>query len=82
MIKYIVEIKDGIAKETLTLNNKEYKRETRKTTYGSRCEDDDFSEMLEKEGLLPSYVIDQIYDTLDDFLVGDLLDIDVMISGE
>ena len=82
MIKYTVEIVDGIAKETLILNDKEYRRETKKTTYGSRCEDDDFSEMLEKEGLLPSCVIDQVYDALDDFLVGDLLDIDIMISGE
>ncbi len=73
-MKYSVEIKNGIAKETLVFNGKEYVRTTKTTDFGSITEDIDFSEQIENEGL-PSDVLDQICDTLDGFLVGDLLDI-------
>lgn len=73
-MKYLVEIENGIAKETLVFNGKEYVRTTKKTVFGSRTNDMDFSEQLENEEL-PSDVLDQIYDKLDGFLADELLDI-------
>ncbi len=73
-MKYSVEIKNGVAKETLVFNGKEYTRTAKTTDFGSCIEDMDFSEQMENEGL-PSDVLDQICDALDGFLVGDLLDI-------
>lgn len=73
-MKYSVEIKNGIAKETLVFNGKEYVRTTKTTDFGSSSIDMDFSEQMENEGL-PSDILDKIFDTLDGFLAGDLLDI-------
>lgn len=73
-MKYSVEIENGVAKETLVFNGKEYIRTTRTTSFGSGSEDKDFSEQMENESL-PSDVLDQIYDTLDGFLANDLLGI-------
>lgn len=73
-MKYSVEIKNGIAKETLVFNDKEYVRTTEKTDYGSSSDDVDFSEQMENEGLSDN-VLDQIYDTLDEFFVSELIDI-------
>lgn len=73
-MKYSVNVENGIAKETLVFNGKEYVRTTKITEFGSSSIDMDFSEQMENEEL-PSDVLDQIYDTLDGFLVGDLLDI-------
>lgn len=73
-MKYSVEIKNGIAKEILVFNGKEYVRTTKKTGYGSSADDMDFSEQMENEGLSDD-VLDQICDTIDGFFVSDLLDI-------
>lgn len=73
-MKYSVEIKNGIAKETLVFNGKEYVRTTKQTEYGSTCDDMDFSEQMENEGLSDD-VLEQIYDTLDEFFVSELIDI-------
>lgn len=73
-MKYSVEIKNGIAKETLVFNGKEYVRTTEKTDFGSTCDDMDLSEQMENEGLSDD-VLEQIFDTLDNFLVSELLDI-------
>ena len=73
-MKYSVEIENGIAKETLVFNGKEYVRTTKKTDFGfsSISNDLDFSEQMENEGLLND-VIDQINDTLDGFLADKLI---------
>lgn len=73
-MKYSVNVENGIAKETLVFNGNEYVRTTKITDFGSTSNDMLFSEQMENEGL-PSDVLDQIFDTLDGFLVGDLLDI-------
>lgn len=73
-MKYSVEIKNGIAKETLVFNGKEYTRTTYKTGYGSTSNDLDFCEQLENEGL-NNDVLDEIDDRLDGFLVHSLLTI-------
>jgi hypothetical protein len=72
-MKYSVEIKKGIAKETLVFRGKEYTRTTRKTDFGSISDDDEFNEQINED--LPSDVLDLIFDTLDPFLAGNLLDI-------
>lgn len=73
-MKYSVEIENGVAKETLVFNGKEYVRTTRTTSFGSGSDDMDFSKQMENEGL-PSDVLDQIFDVLDGFLANDLLEI-------
>lgn len=75
-MKYSVEIENGIAKETLVFNDKEYVRTTKTTDFGfgSSSNDSDFCEQLENEGLTDD-VLDQINDTLDGFLVDSLLTI-------
>lgn len=73
-MRYSVEIENGIAKETLVFNDKEYVRTTEKTFYGSSSNDIDFGEQMENEGL-PTDVLDQINDRLDGFLIDSLLDI-------
>lgn len=75
-MKYSVEIENGVAKETLVFNGKEYLRTTKKTDYGfsSISNDADFSEQLENEKLTDD-VLDEIYDKLDGFLVDSLLTI-------
>ena len=73
-MKYSVDIKNGIAKETLVFNGKEYTRTTEKTDFGSSSKDLDFCEQLENEEL-PSDVLDEIFDKLDGFLVDSLLTI-------
>lgn len=73
-MKYSVDIENGIAKETLVFNGKEYVRTTEKTFYGSTSNDADFSEQMEDEGL-PDEVLDEINDRLDGFLVDNLLTI-------
>ncbi len=73
-MKYSVVIENGIAKETLEFNGKEYVRTTAKTFYGSSSNDADFSEQMEDEEL-PSDVLDEIDDRLDGFLVDSLLTI-------
>lgn len=73
-MKYSVEIKNGVAKETLVFNGKEYVRTTEKTDFGSRSADMDFSEQMKNEGLSDD-VLDQIYDTIDGFFVNDLIDV-------
>lgn len=72
-MKYSIEVKNGVAKETLVFNGKEYTRATKTTSFGSGSEDKDFSEQMENEGL-PSDVLDQIFDTLDGFFANDLLE--------
>lgn len=73
-MKYSVEIENGIAKETLIFNGKEYNRTTKKTGFGSTSDDAEFNEQLESEGL-PSEVLDEVFETLDSFLVDRLLTI-------
>jgi hypothetical protein len=73
-MKYLVEIQNGIAKETLVFNGKEYARTTEKTYCGSSSNDLDLCEQMENDGL-PADVLDQVYDTLDGFFIGELLDI-------
>lgn len=73
-MKYSVEIKNGIAKETLVFNGKEHVRKTNKTGSGSCSTDMEFNEQIENDGLSNS-VLDQISDVLDGFLVSDLLNI-------
>lgn len=73
-MKYSVEIENGIAKETLIFNGKEYNRTTKKTGFGSTSDDAEFNEQLESEGL-PSEVLDEVFETLDSFLVDGLLTI-------
>ena len=73
-MKYSVEIKNGVAKETLVFNGKEYVRTTEKTDFDSNSVDMDFSEQMKNEGLSDD-VLDQIYDTIDGFFVSDLIDI-------
>lgn len=73
-MKYSVEIENGVAKETLIFNGKEYMRTSRITNYGSVSDDEDFNEQMENEGL-PNDVLNQIYDTLDGLFVNDLLDV-------
>jgi hypothetical protein len=73
-MKYSVDIENGIAKETLVFNGKEYVRTTYKTDYGSTSNDLDFCEQMENEGL-PDDVLDEINDRLDGFLIDSLLTI-------
>lgn len=73
-MKYSVEIKNGIAKETLVFNGKEYARTTKKTSFDSISDDMDFSEQMEEDGVSDNVLLGQIYDTIDDFFVGELLD--------
>lgn len=73
-MRYSVDIENGIAKETLVFNDKEYVRTTKITDFGSSSNDIDFSEQMKNEGL-PTDVLDQINYTLDGFLAGELLDI-------
>jgi len=73
-MKYSVEIENGMAKETLVFNGKEYVKTTRKTGYGSTSNDADFCEQLENEDLTDD-VLDEMYDKLDGFLVDSLLTI-------
>lgn len=75
-MKYSVEIKNGIAKETLVFNGKEYARTTKKTSFsfGSISDDMDFSEQMEEDGVSDNVLLEQIYDTIDGFFVGELLD--------
>lgn len=73
-MKYSAEIKNGIAKEKLIFNDKEYMRTTKKTDFGSIVIDMDFREQMENEGI-PNYILDKIFETLDGFLPDELLDI-------
>ena len=73
-MKYSVEIKNGIAKETLVFNGKKYVRTTKKTSFGSISDDRDFSEQMEEDGVSDNVLLEQIYDTIDGFFVGELLD--------
>lgn len=73
-MKYSIEIKNGVAKETFVFNNKDYVRTTKKTDFGSISDDMDFSEQMEND-VLYNDVLDQIYETLDGFVVSNLLDI-------
>lgn len=73
-MKYSVEIKNGIAKETLVFNGKEYERTTKKTSFDSISDDMDFSEQMEEDGVSDNVLLGQIYDTIDDFFIGELLD--------
>ena len=73
-MKYSVEIENGIAKETLVFNGKEYVRTTKATDFGSSSADADFSNQMENENLTDD-VLDEIYDKLDGFLVDSLLTI-------
>ncbi len=74
-MKYSVEIENGVAKETLVFNGKEYTRTTETVDYGCRSRDKDFSEQLENVGIDDEGLLDLIDDTLDGFFIGDLLDI-------
>lgn len=73
-MKYMVEIKDGIAKETLIFSGKEYVRTTKQTEYGSTCDDMDFNEQMENDGFSDE-LLNQIFDTIDGFFASELLDI-------
>jgi hypothetical protein len=73
-MKYSVDIKNEIAKETLVFNGKEYTRTTKKTNFGSCSTDMDFCEQMENDGLTDD-VLDIVDDALDGFLADKLLDI-------
>ncbi len=73
-MKYSIEIENGVAKETLVFNNKEYTRTTATTDYGSSFVDMEFSEQMENEGLSDD-TLNKLYDTLGGFFVSNLLDI-------
>lgn len=73
-MKYSVEIKNGIAKETLVFNGKEYTRTTKKTEFGSCSTDMGFCEQVEI-GELTDDILDLVEDALDGFLADKLLDI-------
>lgn len=75
-MKYLVEIENGVAKETLVFNGKEYTRTAKRVGSSSSFIGMDFSEQMEEEDdELSDNVLDQVYDTLDGFFVGDLLEI-------
>ena len=73
-MKYSIEIKNGIAKETLLFNGKVYNKTTKKTSYGSCSDDMEFNEQMEDDGV-DNDVLEQVFDTLDSFLADNLLDI-------
>lgn len=74
-MKYSVEIENGVAKETLVFNDKEYTRMTETTDFGCRSRDKDFCEQMENNGIDDEDLLDQIDETLDGFFIGELLDI-------
>lgn len=58
-MKYSVDIENGIARELLVFNGKEYVRTTKKTVFGSSSDDLEFCEQLENEGL-PDGALDEM----------------------
>lgn len=72
-MKYSIEIENGIAKETLVFNDKEYNRTTKKTGFRSTSDDREFGEQMEED--VSTDVSYKIYDTLDSFFTDILLDI-------
>lgn len=75
-MRYLIEVKKGVAKETLVFNGRIYSRITKQTDFGSVSLDKDFSEQIERDVLSVSDdLLDQMNDVLDGFLVYNLLEI-------
>lgn len=73
-MKYSAEVENGVAKETLVFNGKEYTRTTETTDFGCRSSDKDFCEQLENEGIDDEELLDLVNDQLDGFFIGYLLE--------
>lgn len=74
-MKYSVEIENGIAKEILVFNNKEYVKTTVATDSGLSTKDMQFCEQLMKGEELPKNIIDLVYDKMDVHLPNEFFDI-------
>lgn len=74
-MKYMIETTNKGCVETLELHDgsKYIKRHT-KTSYGSQCEDDDFADQMNADGICEE-ILEKVYDVFDGFLPGEFMDI-------
>lgn len=73
-MKYTIETtKDGCV-ETLELHDgSKYTKRHVKTVYGSQCEDKEFEEQMEVDGICEE-ILEKVYDMFDELLPSDFMD--------
>ena len=74
-MKYTIETTKGGCVETIELHDgsKYIKRHT-KTSYGSCCDDKEYADQMEKDGICEE-ILDKVYDTFDSFIPNDFMEI-------
>lgn len=74
-MKYTIESTENGCIETIELDDgsKYTKRHTR-TSFGSTCDDDDFSEQMEKDDICEE-IVEMVFDTFDGIIASNFMDI-------
>lgn len=74
-MKYTIESTETGCVETIELNDgSKYTKKHTRMSYGSRCEDSEFAEQMDNDGICDE-IIDKVYDTFDGFLASSFMDI-------
>ena len=74
-MKYTIESTEKGCIETIELDDgRQYTREHTRTSFGSKCEDLDFSEQMDNNGIADDEFLDKVYDTFDSFLASNFMD--------
>lgn len=79
-MKYTIETTENGCIETIELHNgNKYTKRHVRTSFGSTCEDLEFFEQMEEDGIRDDEFLDKVYDTFDGFLASSFMDIDKML---
>jgi hypothetical protein len=79
-MKYSVETDKNGYVETLEVNGKKYLKRWKQTDSGASCEDAEFYEQLEADGICDDEFLDMVCDEIDnDFFASDIYDISKLV---
>ena len=74
-MKYVIETTETGCVETITFNDgSTFSKRHTKTDFGSREEDDEFCEQMERDGICKE-ILDKAYDLFDGFFASELMEI-------
>ena len=75
-MKYTMESTKTGCVETIELQDgRKYTKKHTRTLFGSRCEDKEFWEQMQDNGIRDDEFLDKVYDTFDDFSASHFMDI-------
>lgn len=75
-MKYTIKSTENGCLETIELQDgRKYTKKHTRTSFGSRCEDKEFWEQMQDNGIRDDEMLDKVYETFDGFVASSFMDI-------